>query len=360
MRILSAFEPQLRVDTSRGRATLVDTTGDRRDDTRSVLLPKAAAVMGSNPQGEKFVEVPVEGSEARWVPLDAFQQSQGDDGLLYLPTYKDSPGSAALGGAVKGLLATGPIGALSGAAAGAATAFGKGDKVGKWGKLALGAGAGAVVMAAANAALYGAAGLPVAVALGAVTGIAAVQAGEGEASVRDAAYGGTAAGFAASMITGTPLALLTGSVAAGLGARSRSKTGQVVTAALAGAVMQAGQALLGGGSLPVALAVGASVGALGTLAGPPLMQATRNLSQAGGEVLRKQLAGAPDSALIALSAVPYAASGGFLGATAGMVVPGAGALGAAVGATVGAAFGAIKTYQQVSEMKAAAQKNPSA
>ena len=350
MRVLSVFQPQLRVDTQRGRITLVDTTGDRRDNERSVLLPKAAAVTGANAKGEKFVEVPTAEGAGHWVPLDAFVSTPGDDGLLYLPTYKDSPLAASAGGAMKGLLAAGPIGGLTGAVAGAATGLVKG--CGKFTRLGLGATVGAVAMGVVNSALYGTGGVGIALMLGAVTGAAAVQTGDGQASVRDATYGGTAAGFAASLVTGTPLALLNGSVAAGLGARGTSKIGQTVTAALTGALLQGAQALMGGGSLPVALAVGATVGAVGTLIGPWLMQATRNLSQWGGELLRGKLAGASDATLTALGSVPFAASGAFLGATLAAVIPGLGGIVAAAGAVAGALFGAFKTHGQISTMKA--------
>ncbi len=350
MRILSAFESQLRVDNTRGRATLIDTTGDRRDNERSLLLPKNGAALGTDAEGKKFVEVATSQEKTEWVPLDAFQQTEGDDGLLYLPTFKDSPLSATIGGALKGVVALGPIGGLSGAVAGAATILG--ESRGKFTKLALGATAGAVAMGVANSALYGLAGLPVTLLLGAVTGAASVQAGEGQASVRDASYGGTVVGFAATLLTGMPLTLLTGSVSAGLGARANSKIGRTATAALVGAALQAGQAYLGGGSLPLALAIGGAVGAAGTLLGPPLMQVTRNLSQAGGQVLREKLKGAPDAALIALGSVPLAATGGFIGAAVSTVLPGWGSVAAVVGATAGAAFGAYQTHRQIAAMKA--------
>lgn len=329
--------------TPGGRPEVVNTTGDRIDPATSVILPKAGAVEGKDPQGRVHFQV-VHGGQEHWIPKESFTETDGESGVYYLPTYQSSPSSAALGGGVKAMVALGPF--AGGAAAGAgylAHRFGKNTPA----KLALGAGIGAVGLTALNTAIFGTRGLPLSLLMGAAAGVAAVHAGEGEAKLRDASYGGGIAGFAAGAITGNPAAMLTGSAAAGLGARARSPFMRAVVGGAVGAALGAGQALLTGGSVGLLTAITAATGAVGPLIGPPVMQVTRNLSHLGGEVVASQLKNSSDTTLKVAGAIPYAAGFGFLGATAGSLYPGIGTIGATVGAVGGAAFGYWKTGQQL-------------
>ena len=344
------FTPRLQVELNGpgGQARLVNTTGDRIDPETSVVIPKAAATFGKDAEGHEHVKVSHHDKDV-WIPKESFQASEGENGVLYLPTYKDSPGSAAVGGASKALVALGPLAAVSGGVAGyAAHKFGKNPAA----KLAIGAGLGAATLAAANTAVFGPAGLPVTLLLGAATGLSAVHAGEGSAEIRDASYGGGITGFAVGALTHNPLTLITASAAAGIGGRASNPLAKAAIGGAVGAALGAGQALLTGQPVAVVAGLTAAAGAVGPLIGTPLMQATRNLSHMGGDVVAGILKNANDPTLKVVGAVPYAVGMGFLGATAELVAPGTGMAAAAIGAAGGAVYGYHQTSQQLAKAKA--------
>jgi len=172
-------------------------------------------------------------------------------------------------------------------------------------------GVGAITLAAANTAVFGPAGLSLSLLLGASAGLSAVHAGEGVAEIRDASYGGGIAGFAVGAVTGSPLTLLTGSAAAGLGGRAKSPLAKALVGGVAGAALGAGQALLNGNSVAWVVGLTAAAGAVGPLIGSPLMQTIRNLSHSGGEVVAKVLQNSSDTTLKVAGSVPYAVGVGF-------------------------------------------------
>lgn len=340
------FTPRLRLEPNgQGQMQLVNTTGDRIDPEKTVILPKAGVTEGTDKEGKAHLLVRHHNKEV-WVPKESFQVSEGENGVYYLPTYKDSPGSAALAGGSKALVALGPLAAVSAGAAGYAA-----QKLGKNApsKLAIGAGVGAVALAAANTALFGPAGLPISLLLGATAGVSAVHAGEGSAEIRDASYGGGIAGFAVGALTQNPIALLTGSAAAGIGARASHPLAKAVIGGAVGAALGAGQALISGQPIAVVAGLSAAAGAVGPLIGAPLMQVTRNLSQDGGELVAKALQNSSDTTLKVVGAVPYAVGMGFLGLSAELIAPGTGAIGAAIGVAGGAAYGYHKTSVQLAK-----------
>jgi hypothetical protein len=337
------FTPRLHLEKNGDQVRLVNTTGDRLDSETSVVIPKAAAAVGRDAEGRERIKVHHKDRD-HWVPKESFQTSEGENGVYYLPTYQSSAGSAAVGGASKGLVALGPLAAVSGGLAGyAAHRLGKNSAA----KLAIGAGLGAATLAVANTAIFGPAGLSVSLLLGAATGVSAVHAGEGSADIRDASYGGGITGFAVGALTHNPLTLVTASAAAGIGGRASHPLARAAIGGAVGAALGAGQALLTGQSIAVVAGLTAAAGAVGPLIGSPLMQATRNLSHLGGDVVAKVLKDANDSTLKVVGAVPYAVGMGFLGATAELVAPGTGLAAAAIGVAGGAAYGYHQTSRQL-------------
>lgn len=335
------FQPRFHLTPQTGgRARVVNTTGDWVDPASTLVVPKSLARIGRDEKGQEFVQVPHQGQE-HWVPKESFQDLDGKDGVYYLPTFRNSANQAAIGGASKAVIALGPLGLVSGGAAGYAAHKLGGNSLSK---LAIGAGVGAVSLAAVNTAFYGPAGLPISLLLGAAAGLSAVHAGEGSSEIRDASYGGSISGFAVGALSGNPFALLTASAASGIGAGANHPAMKALVGGAVGAALGGAQALLTG--QPVAMLAGltALAGAAGPLIGAPVMQVTRNLSQIGGQQVAKALEKAPDSVLKVAGAVPYAAGFGFTGALAGAIVPGAGTACAVVGALGGAAWG----YHQMS------------
>lgn len=347
--VTNYFRPRLEV-TPDLRAT--NTTGDVIEPSQSLMIPKSRAELGNDDQGREFIAV-ARGQDVTWVPKDAFYESPGENGMFYLPTYKDSVMSAALGGGMRGLIALGPLGAVAGAVGGVV-----GTKAGDHSALKLGAGslAGAATLAAGHALLFGAQGLPVAAFLGAVSGLGATAAGAGDASVRDAVYGGSIAGFAATMVTGMPLAILTGAASSALGSQANSTAGKVLTGAAAGAFITVAQAALTGGPLGLAAGIGAAVGAAGPLLGLPLMQLSRNLTDDGAKVVRKVAGGwikeQNETTLKVLMGVPFAASFGLIGSAASALNPSWGTAGAVLGTVAGGVLGFYQGHKMIEGLKA--------
>ena len=289
-----------------------------------------------------------------WIPKDAFQEV-GD--AYYLPTYKFNPTSSVIGGTTRGLVAAGLPGAVAGAASGLAA-----GKLGKstLSKFAIGALAGAGATTALQAAVYGNVGLGSAVFAGVVTGVVAAASGDGDASVRDAMLGGTAVGLAATMTTGLPMGVITGSAAAALGAQVDNRWGQMLVSAGAGAALTTAQALIAGNSVPLAAGIGAAVGAIGSLIGPGLGQAGRNLqAELEPHVAKgvgKLLEGRGETTYQIASAVPQALAFGGIGGALELVAPGLGPIGAAVGAAVGGVNGYLQAGKRISQLKELQEK----
>lgn len=323
----------------------VNTCGDIVDPDTTIIIPKKQAIEGQDDEGNDFVKV-THHDQDYWVPKENFQESPGKSGVYYLPTYKSSPKAAAFGGTVKALLALGAPAALSVGTAGfAAHKFGKNAPM----KNLIGAATGAVILGAAHTALTGGAGLPAVLLYGASAGLVGVHSGEGSAKIRDAAYGGGIAGLATASVTGTPLSAVSSAAAAGLASRAESPLTQGLLAGATGAALGAAQAALSG--QPIALVAGltAATSVAGVLAGPTMMQGSRNLSHLGGKGVAKLLKHAPDPVIRVVGTVPFVAGMGFLGAAAGLIIPGAGAIGAAVGTIGGAAMGYTKTSKSLEE-----------
>ena len=312
-----------------------NTTGDSVDSARTFLIDKKSAETKVK-MGRTFIRVE-HGESADWVPKESFIET---DEAFYLPTYSDSPVSAAIGGGAKILLTFGPIPALSTAASGyAAHKFGKKNPV----KFAVGAGVGAALFATANAIFDSPVNLGASLLLGASAGILGVHAGEGKAAVRDAAYSGGLATFGVLPFSHDINLGLHSAAAAGLGARARSIETKALLSGATGACLGAAHALLTGQSPALMAGLTATTAIAGSLAGPSVMQASRNFSHSSGEVIGKVLKNAPDPVLKVVGTVPFAAGMGFLGAAAGLIVPGAGALGAVFGTLGGVALGHSKT-----------------
>lgn len=343
------FRPRLEFeDNGRGELEVTaNTTGDSVESARTIILPKSSALTKTK-MGKTFLRIK-DGEDHKWVPKSAFSET---DEAYYLPTYSDSPVSAAIGGGAKTLLTFGPIPALSSSVSGyAAHKFGHKNPV----KFAVGAGVGAALFVATNALFKGPLTAGGSLLLGASAGLLGVHAGEGKASVRDAAYSGGLATFGVLPLSQDPTIGLHSAAAAGLGARAESPEAKVFISGAAGACLGAAHAALTGQSAGLMAALSAVTAVAGTLAGPAVMQASRNISHSSGEVLGKLLQKAPDPVLKVVGTVPFAAGMGFLGGAAGLVVPGAGAIGAIFGTLGGVALGHSKTE---SKIEAAAKTPP--
>jgi hypothetical protein len=349
----SIFRPRLEIERDAyNRPKLIDTTGNQLDFRNSAILPKAAALIDNDSNGQQFIHVQ-HNQQDILVPREAFEETDGENGVFYLPTYQDSTTNAALSGAMRGFLAAGPIGAVSGLGGAAAMKLvGDSRPGGRATKFAASTLTGAALVVAGQAALYGSQNLPLAALIGGASGLGAALAGAGDAKTRDALYGGAAAGMAVSMMTGAPMtSMLIAGTASGIGAQANSKVAQAVTSAVISAGLNAAQAALTGSNIGMATALGAAAGLIGPLLGPPVMQLTRNLTQVGSQHVQKAVADCSDLQLELLSAVPSAASFGLLGAAAGLVNPNLAAAGAAIGISTGAAIGFYKAHQRIEELK---------
>lgn len=345
------FQPRLEVtpDPKVGYR-LVNTTGDTLDQDYSAIIPKAQATFGKDEDGVLNIKVS-HGQQEQWVPAEAFEETPGEHGVYYLPTFKDSTQNAVLSGALRGYAALGIFGVASGAAGGLTELIPTHNKAIKLGSAAL---AGAAITVAGQALFQGNTALPLAALLGGISGVGASLAGSGEARVRDCLYGGAAAGIAVTIVTGSPLmGMLTGGTAAGLASFANHKTGQAITGGAIGAALGATQALLTQSNIGMAAGIGAAVGAIGPLIGPPLMQLSRNLAQMGGEKIRDFASGRSDNELVALSAIPGALSFGLLGGAAGILDPRLALPGMALGAVLGGAKGMYSAHKRIEQLKAA-------
>ncbi len=349
----SIFRPRLEIERdARNRAKLIDTTGNQLDFNNSAIIPKGAAIIENDSNGQQYVQVN-HNQQDILVPREEFEETPGKNGVFYLPTYQDSATNAAISGAMRGFIAAGPIGAVSGLGGAAAMKLvGDNRPGGRATKFAASTLTGAALVVAGQAALYGAQNLPLAALIGGTSGLGAALAGAGDAKTRDALYGGAAAGMAVSMMTGAPMVnMLIAGTASGIGAQANSKVTQAVTSAIISAGLNAAQAALTGSNVGMATALGAAAGLIGPLLGPPVMQLTRNLTQHGSQQVQKLVADCSDTQLELLSAVPSAMSFGLMGAAAGLVNPNLAVAGAAIGAGAGAVLGYYKAHQRIEELK---------
>ena len=341
---------------------LVNTTGDNVDPSSTFVVFKRQAQESTTEDGTPVLKVAritqQNGEDATiqegWIPKDAFREV-GD--AYYLPTYRYSVGSALLGGGTRGLLAAGIPGAVAGVAGGLAA-----SRVGSNSTLRAGVGiaAGALALTGMQMAVHGFTGLPSALFAGGVAGIVAAGAGEGDAQVRDAMLGGTAVGMVATMATGLPMGMLTGSAAAAIGSRARTRTGQLLLSAGAGAALTTVQALISGNSPLLAAGLGAAIGGLGSLVGPGLGQVGRNAQKAVepwvAKGVSKVLEGRGETTFQVANAIPEALAFGGLGASLGLVSPGLAPLGIALGAAAGGIHGFIRTGKRIDDLKELNQK----
>lgn len=346
--ITKLFQPRIEFeDDGSGNTVLsANTIGDTVDPKQTFILPKKDAVSKVDDEGRVFLRAERDGEE-RWLPKDAFQEAGQ---AYYLPTYRSSAVGAGLSGGAKTLLTFGPIPALAAGAPGFA-AHKLADK--PWSKLALGAGLGATLFAATNAFFDNPLGLGASLLLGASAGVLGVHAGEGQATVRDAAYSGGLASFGSLPFTGDISLGLHSAAAAGLAARAESSSLKTLISTTTGAALGAAHAALTGQPIGLMAVSSAINSAVGTLAGPSVMQASRNISHSGGEILGKVLKKAPDPVLKIAGTLPVAAGMGFLGAAAGLIVPGAGSIGAIFGTIGGAALGHKQTQAKLEDAEQA-------
>lgn len=362
------FQPRLTErDPERDKTTTglenvkINTTGDQVEPDSTFVVFKRQAQEMQAEDGTPMLKVAratqqSEGLaiEEGWIPKEAFREV-GD--AYYLPTYRYSAGSAMLGGGTRGLLTAGIPGALAGVAGGLAAA-----KVGDNATVRAGVGiaAGALALTGMQLAVHGFTGIPSALFAGSVAGIVAAGAGEGDSQVRDAMLGGTAAGMAATLATGLPMGMLTGSAAAAIGARARSRTAQVLLSAGAGAALTTVQALISGNSPLLAASIGATMGGLGSLIGPGLGQLGRNAQKAVepwvAKGVGKALEGRGETTFQVANAIPEALAFGGLGASLGLVAPGLAPLGIALGAAAGGVHGFLRTGQRIDDLKELNQK----
>lgn len=370
--IQSAFKPTITErDPERRKVTtgmenvLKNTTGDNVEPDATFVVFKNQAVEGKDKEGNPVLQVAdliqdEEGQLLRkgWIPKDAFEDI-GE--AYYLPTYRYSSNSALIGGVSRGLISAGVPGAVAGAIGGVAAGR-LGDSAVK--KFAVGALAGTAALTALQVAVHGTVGIPSALFAGSVTGLVAAASGSGDASVRDSMLGGTAAGLAATLATGLPMGVLTGSAATAIGAKVENRAGQVLLSAGIGAALTTAQALISGNSVPLAAGLGAAIGGAGSLIGPSLGQASRNLQAAVepsvAKVVGKMLEGRGETSFQVASAVPQALAFGGLGASLGIVAPGLGPVGAAIGATIGGVTAYHRAGNRIEELKKLQEKRMAA
>lgn len=366
--IKSAFRPKLterdpqRPKVSTGLENVLDNTiGDHVDSASTFVVFKDDAVRGKDENGQDVIQVAQLGQEdgelvvkKGWIPKEAFREV-GD--AYYLPTHKFSTSSSLIGGVSRGLVSGGVPGAVAGMAGGlAASKLGDSPIV----KMATGTLVGAAALTAYQAAIHGTVGLPSALFAGSLIGVVAAAAGDGDAEVRDAMLGGTAAGLAASMATGMPLAMLTGTAATAVGAKAGSRVSQVLLSAGVGAAITTAQALISGNAVPLAAGIGAAIGGVGSLVGPSLGQASRNLQAKGEPIVAKGvgklLEGRGEKSFQVASAVPQALAFGGLGASLGLVAPGLAPVGIALGAAVGGIRGYTNAGERIEQLKELQEK----
>lgn len=333
-----------------------NTLGDVVDPSATFVVFKDQAVHGRDENGVELLQVTQmerEGEEILlkkgWIPKEAFREV---DEAYYLPTHVHSTTSSVIGGVSRGLVSAGVPGAVAGVA-GAVTSSRVGNS--PLARMAVGTLAGATALTAYQAAIHGNIGLGSAVFAGSLVGVVAAAAGDGDAQVRDAMLGGTAAGLAVTMATGLPLGVLTGSAATAVGAKVENRVGQVLLSAGIGAGITAAQALLAGNSVPLAAGLGAAIGGVGSLIGPTLGQAGRNLQKAGEPLVAKGvsklLEGRGETTYQVAAAVPEALAFGGLGASLGLVAPGLTPVGIALGATAGGLHGYLRAGKRIEELK---------
>ena len=340
---------------------LVNTTGDMVDPASTFVVFKRQAQEGTAEDGTpvlKVAQASQEGDEIvvqeGWIPKEAFREV-GD--AYYLPTYRYSATGSLLAGATRGLLSAGIPGAVAGVAGGLAA-----SKLGDSPTVRAGAGAlaGAIALTGLQLAVHGPTGLPSALFAGSIAGIAAAAAGEGDSAIRDSMLGGTAVGLAATMATGLPMGMLTGSAATAIGAHANSRTAQVLLSAAAGAALTTAQALISGNSPLLAAGIGAAIGGLGSLVGPGLGQLGRNAQKAVEPLVAKgvtkALAGRGETTFQVAAAVPQAIAFGSLGASLGLVAPQLTPVGIALGAVAGGLHGYLRTGKRIEDLKELNQK----
>lgn len=335
---------------------LINTTGDIVDGASTFVVFKEDAVQRTGEDGREELRVAKFETEdgktvvkQGWVPKDAFEEV-GD--AYYLPTHKFSPLSSVIGGVSRGLVTAG----IPGAAAGLVGSLAAGRLPENPAlRMTAGAAAGALALTAYQGALFGHIGLPEAAFAGSIAGLVAAGAGDGDATVRDAMLGGTAAGLAATMATGLPLGMLTGTAATAVGAQAGSRTSQVLLSAATGAALTTVQALITGNSLPLAAGIGAAMGAAGALSGPAIGQLGRNLQQAVtptvAKGVNKALEGRGEKSYQVAAAVPEALAFGSLGASLGLLLPGMAPVGIAVGAAAGGLHGYQRAGKRIEQLK---------
>jgi hypothetical protein len=366
--IKAPFQPRLTErDPERGKIStglenvLVNTTGDMVEPGATFVVFKRQAQQGTSEDGTPVLKVSSleqDGEELvvkeGWIPKEAFREV-GE--AYYLPTYRFSTTGALLGGGTRGLLSAGIPGAVAGIAGGlAASKVGDNSTV----RAGVGIAAGALALTGFQLAVHGATGIPSALFAGSLAGIVAAGAGEGDSEVRDAMLGGTAMGLAATMATGLPMGMLTGSAATAIGAQAGSRTAQVLLSAGAGAALTTVQALISGNSPLLAASIGAAIGGLGSLIGPGIGQLGRNAQKAVepwvAKGVGKALDGRGETTFQVASAIPQALAFGSLGASLGLVAPQLTPLGIALGAVAGGVHGFVRSGQRIDDLKELHQK----
>jgi hypothetical protein len=340
------FKPRLEFESESSEFS-ANTTGDSVDLEKTFLIAKKDALIQIR-NGRPHIQVDFEGKKT-WIPQEAFSDV---DEAFYLPTFKSSPLTAAVSGGAKTLLTFGPVAALAASASGFAAHKVVDDPRAKF---ALSAGLGAALFAATDAVFGGHLGLGTSLLVGASAGVLGVHAGEGRARVRDAAYSGGLASFGTLPLTHDPTLGLHSAAAAGLGARAKTPEVRALLSGATGAALGALHAVVTGQPVGLLAGLTATTSVAGSLAGPTVMQASRNISHSSGEVIGKVLRKAPDPVLKFVGTVPVAAGMGFVGAAAGLIIPGAGAIGAIFGTLGGAALG----HQQTESKLEAAKAEPS-
>lgn len=298
------------------------------------MIPKSQAVIVEGTDGQPYVFVGVdEKGERRWLAKSEFRESEGADGLLYLPEYPNSQMGAAISGGMRGALSLaplGPIGMALGAGVGAASGV-LAQKIPTDStavKALAGAGIAGASLAVAGLLLGGPPAVIGMAIVGAFLGATGALGGEGEGKVRDANYAGTMLGALA------PEAALALPVAAALGAKADKPVVQALASAGLSAAMTAAKVGLLGGN-PIAIGIAAVAGAIAPSAGRATMNFIRNASHELRSVLKKPVQALceklPTPVLRALTGLPAAFLAGTLGMVAGPVV----AVGAAVAVGVG-------------------------
>ena len=339
-----------------GKPSLINTTGDILDPTK--MIPKANAVVAHGKDGKDYVLVGLDADgKRRWLDKSEFQESDGKDGVLYIPEYKSSKMGSAMAGGVRGFAALATLGPLMGllgagvgAGAGIAAQALPTDNTAL--KVLAGAGIGAAALAAAGLLLAGGAAAIGLAIVGACLGASGTLAGEGQGKVRDAAYAGTMLGAF------VPGAASTLPIAAALGAKAKNPIVQgLISAGLAAGLTATVAVALGSAPVVVGLLAAGAAGAAAPGLGRVVMNTIRNGSELVKKVLHKPvekvLNKLGDNALCAVTGLPLA----FLGATIGAVV--SPWVGAAAALALGV-VGAVKTKKWLNKLAAQHQEKVAA